>query len=123
MPAAAIRLIAIGAAAPREFSADANEISIGSAAGNDLVILNEPSGSRRHAKIECRRRAYRVVDLESTTGTFLNGERVRGAPACKSGGQFRLGSPSFRFNPPVPKKASILSMRAAVILVLLFAIA
>ena len=32
MPAAAIRLIAIGAAAPREFSADANEISIGSAA-------------------------------------------------------------------------------------------
>src|ERR1700722_2199320 len=123
MPAAAIRLIAIGAAAPREFSADANEISIGSAAGNDLVILNEPSVSRRHAKIECRRRAYRVVDLESTNGTFVNGARVRGASAFKIGDQLRFGSAQYRFNPQVAKKASILSMRATVILVLLFAIA
>jgi hypothetical protein len=123
MPAAAIRLIAIGSVMPREFSFEAKEISIGSAAGNDLVILNEPSVSRRHAKIVHRRRTYRVVDLESTNGTFVNGERVRGASVFKIGDQLRFGSAQYRFNPPVVKKVSILSMRAAVILVLLFAIA
>ncbi len=123
MPAAGIRLVAIGAAAPGEFSVDAKEISIGSAVGNDLVILNEPSVSRRHAKIECRRRAYRVVDLESTNGTFVNGERVRGASTFKIGDELRFGRAHYRFNPPVMKRSPILSMRTTVILVLLFAIA
>jgi uncharacterized protein YkwD len=48
---------------------------------------------------------------------------VRGASAFKIGDQLRFGSAQYRFNPPVVKKASILSMRAAAILVLLFAIA
>jgi len=123
MPAAAIRLIAIGSVAPREFSADAHEISIGSAAGNDLIILNEPSVSRRHAKIECRRRAYRVVDLESTNGTFVNGERVRGASIFRIGDELRFGRAQYRFNPSIAKKSPILSMRTVVTFALLFAIA
>ena len=104
MAAAAIRLIAIGATAPREFSSDAKGIAIGSAAGNDLVIANEPSVSRRHAKIECRRGSYRIIDLESTNGTFVNDVRVRGALTFKIGDVLRFGSVRYRFN-PLPKRS------------------
>jgi uncharacterized protein YkwD len=123
MPAAAIRLIALDPVTPREFSINAKEISIGSAAGNDLVILNEPSVSRRHAKIECRRRAYRVVDLESTNGTYVNGERVRGASIFRIGDELRFGRAQYRFNPSIAKRSPILSMRTVVTFALLFAIA
>ena len=123
MAAAAIRLIAIGATAPREFSSDAKGIAIGSAAGNDLVIANEPSVSRRHAKIECRRGSYRIIDLESTNGTFINDVRVRGALTFKIGDVLRFGSARYRFNPLPAKKASIVTARTVIIFAMLFAIA
>jgi uncharacterized protein YkwD len=123
MAAAAIRLIAIGATAPREFSSDAKGIAIGSAAGNDFVIANEPSVSRRHAKIECRRGSYRIIDLESTNGTFVNDARVRGALTFKIGDVLRFGSARYRFNPLIAKKSSIVTARAVVIFAVLFAIA
>jgi uncharacterized protein YkwD len=123
MPAAAIRLIAIGATAPREFSLDAAEVSIGSNAGNDLVILNQPSVSRRHAKIERRRGRYRVIDLESTNGTFVNEQRVRGALKFEAGDELRFGSACYRFNPSIVKRPRIVRMRTAVIFAVLFLIA
>ena len=123
MAAAAIRLIAIGATAPREFASDAKGIAIGSAAGNDLVIANEPSVSRRHAKIECRRGSYRIIDLESTNGTFVNDVRVRGALTFKIGDVLRFGSVRYRFNPLPAKASSMVTARTIVILAVLFAIA
>jgi uncharacterized protein YkwD len=123
MAAAAIRLIAIGATVPREFSSDAKGIAIGSAAGNDLVIANEPSVSRRHAKIERRRGSYRIIDLESTNGTFVNDVRVRGALTFKIGDVLRFGSARYRFNPQPARKSSIVTARMVVIFAVLFAIA
>lgn len=40
------------------------------------VVLDAPEVSRRHARIEWRDGAWWVVDLESTNGTFVGGERV-----------------------------------------------
>src|SRR5450432_4284253 len=98
MPAS-IRLIAIGPAAPvlapsaRELSSDSRRISIGNAPDNDLVIGMQ-GVSRHHAKIERRRDSYRVIDLESSNGTFVNGERVRGALSFKVGDELRFAGAS-----------------------------
>ncbi|HET8796754.1 MAG TPA: adenylate/guanylate cyclase domain-containing protein [Thermoanaerobaculia bacterium] len=51
------------------------ELSIGRTEGNDLV-LNHPSVSRRHAKIETREGRYWIVDLRSTNGVKVNGNLV-----------------------------------------------
>jgi uncharacterized protein YkwD len=125
MLSAKVRLTAIGPTVPQEFSIAAKEISIGSAAGNDLVI-GAPGVSRRHAKIEYRRGGYRVIDLESTNGTYVNRERVRGASTFKIGDELRFGGASYRFNRAsalAPKKSSILTMRRFLIFIVLFAIA
>jgi hypothetical protein len=45
---------------------------------NDLV-LPHPEVSRRHARIELDRQWWRVVDLNSTNGTWINGERIESA--------------------------------------------
>jgi adenylate cyclase len=51
------------------------ELSIGRTEGNDLV-LNHPSVSRRHARIEPRDERWWIVDLKSTNGIKVNGNIV-----------------------------------------------
>jgi DNA-binding NtrC family response regulator len=48
---------------------------IGSAPDNDLV-LDDPSASRNHLKIDGERTGYRVRDLESKNGTWFAGARL-----------------------------------------------
>jgi hypothetical protein len=47
--------------------------------------------SRRHARIAWTGTEYIVEDLDSTNGTFVNGERVVGPHALRSGDRLRLG--------------------------------
>ncbi len=49
--------------------------TVGRDRDNDLV-LPHPEVSRRHARIELDRQRWRVVDLNSTNGTWINGERI-----------------------------------------------
>ena len=51
------------------------ETSIGRTEGNDIVI-NHPSVSRKHARIESRGEAWWVIDLKSTNGVKVNGTVV-----------------------------------------------
>src|SRR6266542_2602568 len=44
------------------------------------VVLAEKVVSSYHAEIRRRGESYTLVDLESTNGTFVNGERVQKAP-------------------------------------------
>jgi hypothetical protein len=45
--------------------------------GRDNALrLPDPDTSRRHAKILCEDGRYRIQDLASTNGTFVNGSRV-----------------------------------------------
>lgn len=54
--------------------------------------------SRRHAMIRyVPQRGFLLSDLESTNGTFLNGEAVRYPTVLKEGDRIRLGSLSFIF--------------------------
>ena len=51
---------------------------VGRQRDSDLVLLH-PEISRRHARIDRMGEAWRVVDLDSTNGTWLNGERIAAA--------------------------------------------
>jgi adenylate cyclase len=52
-----------------------SELSIGRTEGNDLV-LNHPSVSRKHARVEVRNSAWWIVDLKSTNGVKVNGNLI-----------------------------------------------
>ncbi|HVE73071.1 MAG TPA: adenylate/guanylate cyclase domain-containing protein [Thermoanaerobaculia bacterium] len=52
-----------------------SELSIGRTEGNDLV-LNHPSVSRKHARIEVRDNHWWIVDIKSTNGVKLNGNLI-----------------------------------------------
>ncbi|HJQ37581.1 MAG TPA: adenylate/guanylate cyclase domain-containing protein [Thermoanaerobaculia bacterium] len=51
------------------------EMSIGRTEGNDLV-LNHPSVSRKHARVEGRNNHWWILDLKSTNGVKVNGNLI-----------------------------------------------
>lgn len=60
----------------------------------------DPSVSRTHARVELRPDgAYRVTDLDSRNGTFVNDDRVR-ERALRDGDNVRVGNAVFRFLGP-----------------------
>ena len=59
------------------------------------VVLSSPNVSRFHAQVERVGQRYRVVDLHSSNGTFVNGERVDGAMWLKPDDSIRIGQ--YRF--------------------------
>lgn len=62
------------------------------------ISLGDSSISGQHAVIEATARGWRVRDLGSTNGTFVNGRAVDGRGALLKGGQHvALGAVTFRF--------------------------
>ena len=59
----------------QEYLVAAPEIVIGRGGGADL-LLPSLHVSRRHAKLVCEAGTYAIQDLESSYGTFVNGERI-----------------------------------------------
>jgi pSer/pThr/pTyr-binding forkhead associated (FHA) protein len=81
---------------------DKPELTIGRTAGNDLVI-DDLSVSGLHAKIERDEDPYYdghfryfLHDLNSTNGSFLNGERVRRVE-LKNNDTVKIGWNEFKF--------------------------
>jgi pSer/pThr/pTyr-binding forkhead associated (FHA) protein len=62
------------------------------------VTLPDDSVSRTHAAIRRDGERYRVLDLQSTAGTFLGGSRVSDA-FLRPGDELRLGNVELRFVP------------------------
>jgi hypothetical protein len=54
------------------------------------VCLPLPSVSRRHARINLAGEEYRLLDLESTNGTFVNGVRISRC-ILRNNDQIRIG--------------------------------
>ena len=65
-------------------------MSIGRTEGNDL-ILNHPSVSRKHARIEPRNGKWWIIDLKSTNGIKVN-NNVVGEAQVNAGDQVHIGS-------------------------------
>ena len=86
-------------------------ICIGREQDNDIQLLI-PGVSRYHAKIEyCQDGQWKILDLGSTNGTKVNGEKIFGEVILKPGTEIIVGEQVIRFDqdfkadevpPPVP---------------------
>ena len=59
------------------FELNINDISIGRDISNDIVI-NDAEVSRRHARMTLEGDRYKIEDLNSTNGTYIDGQRLIG---------------------------------------------
>jgi hypothetical protein len=84
------RLITIGTAEPHIYPLGKRKNLIGSSRENDLIVQDQ-TVSRRHAVIRRRWGRYRLTDLKSTNGTFVNGRPVTGTVAIRPGDEIRFG--------------------------------
>ncbi len=73
-------------------------VNIGRADYND-VHLPEESVSTSHAKLQRREGIWVLVDLDSTNGTFVDGERVQGEAPLAPGALVRFGNVQVLFDP------------------------
>ena len=80
----------------QRFTLKVGSTTIGRAPDNDIV-LNESSVSSSHAKIVSEKDGWRVLNLLSTNGTFVNGKKQTVSP-LKPGDQVRFGRVEFAFN-------------------------
>jgi ABC transport system ATP-binding/permease protein len=84
-----------GAAGPQTILfKDEMQLTIGRDKSNDIV-LNAPSVSRFHAQIERAGQRYRLRDLRSSNGTFVNGQAVSGDVWLKPTDSIRIGPYQF----------------------------
>lgn len=72
---------------------------LGRAIENELVLATRLA-SREHAHLLREGRRTFLIDLDSTNGTFLNGERVRGRVSLRDGDQIAIGEITFHFHDP-----------------------
>jgi hypothetical protein len=72
------------------------EVTIGRDPASEVPLAEDSTVSRRHARIHVADGGYRVEDLGSSNGTFLNGGRVTEA-ALRPGDEVSIGGTRFRF--------------------------
>ena len=67
-------------------------LAIGRLEDNDIVITDDSFISSHHARIEVRPEGTWVVDLNSTNGSFVNGQRLTGERSVRKGDRIQVGS-------------------------------
>jgi len=72
------------------------EVTIGRLAECELSV-NDPNVSRRHAQVRVNGSDVLVVDLGSTNGTKVNGQRIKGEQVLADGDIISLGATHLRF--------------------------
>jgi len=82
--------IVAGAESGRELRVE-KSLLVGRGPGSDLVIP-EPDVSTRHARLTPSGSAISIEDLESTNGTFINGERLTGTRLLQAGDVIQVGT-------------------------------
>lgn len=66
------------------------EVTIGRMKGNDIVL---PKGnvSKRHSRIFAQQSAFKIIDLESTNGTYVNGRKITGEQPITESDKIYIG--------------------------------
>jgi DNA-binding winged helix-turn-helix (wHTH) protein len=67
------------------------------------VRLDDPTVSRRHAKITVEGETATIEDLDSKNGTFVEGRRIRSNVRLKSGARLTFGSVQARYRAYSPQ--------------------
>ena len=73
------------------------------------LVIRDPSASRRHARFEVREGRCFVEDLNSSAGTFKNGEFITRAE-LRDGDVVSLGQMQFAVREPVPEQVALSGM-------------
>lgn len=71
---------------------------IGRGAHND-ILLNDDSVSESHAKLQRRDNRWILIDLDSTNGTYVSGERLTGEVELQGDTELRFGGAKLVFKP------------------------
>jgi pSer/pThr/pTyr-binding forkhead associated (FHA) protein len=92
-------------------------VNVGRAEYNDIVLPDD-SVSTTHAKLQRREGIWVVVDLDSTNGTLVDGERVSGEAPLAPGAFVRFGEVQVIFEPTDdtidPRKGSSTKLMSAI---------
>jgi pSer/pThr/pTyr-binding forkhead associated (FHA) protein len=80
----------------KRFDIDKPAVTVGRAPGNHLVV-DHPTVSRQHATIKLEGEDYRLYDLGSANGTFVQGQRVRDPVTLQDGVIVRFGEAEYIF--------------------------
>jgi len=91
-------LVRGGALKGQRLSVKTPVVNIGRADYNDLVLPDE-SVSTTHAKLQRREGVWILVDLDSTNGTFIDGDQIKGEAPLVPGATVRLGDVALVFEP------------------------
>lgn len=91
-------LVRGGALKGQRLSVKTPIVNIGRADYNDIVLPDE-SVSTSHAKLQRREGVWVLVDLESTNGTFIDGDQIKGEAPLAPGATVRFGEISLVFEP------------------------
>ncbi|MBA3946454.1 MAG: FHA domain-containing protein, partial [Herpetosiphonaceae bacterium] len=74
-------------------------LTVGRDPQNELVI-DHKLASRRHARFEKDEVGFYIRDLESTNGTFLNGQRIAGSQLLRNNDEVWIGDTVIVFRDP-----------------------
>jgi predicted component of type VI protein secretion system len=72
-------------------------VTIGRSGENTAVLAGDDFASARHARVESQRDGVWILDLGSTNGTWVNGERMDGRHRLRPGDVVRIGQTELRF--------------------------
>jgi hypothetical protein len=78
----------------KEIALDDRIVNCGRAPDNIVAFTDDANVSRYHAEIELRADGYWVIDLNSSNGTSVNGERLFGERPLNEGDKILLGGTS-----------------------------
>lgn len=87
------RALAVGEA----FEAGPVPLTIGRSEQNALVLEGDDFASAEHARVESGLDGTWVIDLGSTNGTYVNGERVEGRRRLHEGDLLQVGDTELQF--------------------------
>jgi pSer/pThr/pTyr-binding forkhead associated (FHA) protein len=71
-------------------------LTIGRAGDNAVVLARDDFASARHARVEAQRDGLWIIDLGSTNGTFVNGDRIDGRRRLRDGDVVKVGDTELR---------------------------
>lgn len=63
---------------------------------NNSVVIDDPFASAEHAILTFRGRGWYVEDLESTNGTYVNGNRIEAVAPLTFGDEVQIGQVRLR---------------------------
>jgi adenylate cyclase len=79
---------------------------VGRARGCTVRLAADREASKEHAAVEPSGKGWRIRDLKSSNGTFVNGTRVRETLALRDGDEIRIGTTRLRFRVPGERAAA-----------------